>query len=437
MPDTRHALASELEEARRRTLDLLEPLDDADLLRQHDPIMSPLVWDLGHVGNFEELWLLRAVAGTEPLDRALDDVYDAFRHPRPNRPSLPLLGPADARRYLARVRGLALDALEKADLGEPREPLLGGGFVYGMVVQHEHQHDETMLATLQLMGEPGYRPLAPAPPPPAARTTRAPAEVLVEAGPFVLGSDGDGLTAVYDNERPAHVVDLPAFFIDTFPVGNRDYAAFVAAGGYREERLWSADGWRWCRTAGVEHPQFWRAEGAGSWSRLRFGWREDLPLDQPVQHVCWYEADAYARWAGKRLPTEAEWERAASATSDGGRKAPYPWGDARAGEDRANLGGRHFGPAPLGAYPAGASPAGCQQMIGDVWEWTSSELEAYPGFTSFPYREYSEVFFGSGHKVLRGGSWATSPRAVRVTFRNWDFPIRRQIFAGFRCARDA
>jgi len=172
---------------------------------------------------------------------------------------------------------------------------------------------------------------------------------------------------------------------------------------------------------------------------VRFGWEEDLPLDEPVQHVCWYEADAYARWAGRRLPTEAEWEKAASWGSDG-HKRPYPWGDEDPGPHLANLDQRHFRPAPVGAYPRGATPGaagGCHHLLGDVWEWTSSDFEPYPGFRSHPYREYSEVFFGSGYKVLRGGSWATSPLAVRTTFRNWDHPIRRQIFAGFRCARDS
>jgi iron(II)-dependent oxidoreductase len=155
-----------------------------------------------------------------------------------------------------------------------------------------------------------------------------------------------------------------------------------------------------------------------------------------VQHVCWYEADAYARWAGKRLPTEAEWEKAAAWDPETGTSRRYPWGDAAPTAAQANLGQRHLQPAPVGAYPAGASPLGCHQMLGDVWEWTSSDFSAHPGFRSFPYREYSEVFFGSGHKVLRGGSWATDPTAVRTSFRNWDLPIRRQIFAGLRCARD-
>jgi len=395
--------------------------------------MSPLVWDLAHVGNYEELWLLREVAGAEPVDAALDDVYDAFRHPRAGRPSLPLLGPAESRRYIGDVRGRVVDALERAVLdgdGDGRS-LLAGGFVYRMVVQHEHQHDETMLATLQLMAGDGYRPLAP--PPPAAVDPPPSGEVLVPAGPFVMGTDSDPWA--YDNERPAHLVDLPAFRIDAGPVTNGRYLEFVLDGGYDRPELWEAEGWTWRVADDVRHPQFWVPEGR-DWSRLRFGFHEDLPLDEPVQHVCWYEADAFARWAGKRLPTEAEWEKAAAWAPDGVRRR-YPWGDGDPTREVANLGGGLYRPAPVGAYPGGVSAYGCHQMVGDVWEWTASDFEPYPGFVSFPYREYSEVFFGPSYKVLRGGSWGTSPVAVRTTFRNWDYPIRRQIFAGFRCARSA
>jgi iron(II)-dependent oxidoreductase len=428
--DVRQKVAEDLDAVRRRSLDLLDPLDEDGLRRQHSTLMSPLVWDLAHVGNYEELWLLREVAGMPAIDASLDDLYDAFRHPRPNRPALPLLGPVEARRYIAEVRGRVMDTLETVDLEvDGDRPLLTGGFVYGMVVQHEHQHDETMLATLQLMAEPGYRPLAP-PPPPGAD---APGDVLVPAGPFVMGTDDEAWA--YDNERPAHVVDLPAFRIDAAPVSNRRYAGFVADGGYENSKWWTDEGWAWRVKADLSAPEFWRSEGDGRWSRLRFGWREDLPLDEPVQHVCWYEADAYARWAGKRLPTEAEWEKAASWSPEGVKRR-WPWGSAEPSSERANLGGGLFRPAPVGAYPAGVSAYGCHQMVGDVWEWTSSDFEPYPGFATFPYREYSEVFFGSGYKVLRGGSWAASPLAVRTTFRNWDYPIRRQIFSGFRCASD-
>jgi len=447
------ALAGELDQVRRRSLDLLAPLSDEDQLAQHSPLMSPLVWDLAHVGHYEELWLLRAVARTAPLVPGHDDIYDAFRHPRSTRSRLPILGPADARRHIATVRGLVLDVLEHVEF-DPGVPLLAGGFVYGMVVQHEHQHDETMLATLQLMGRP-YPHLTP-PAPPGRPLPRA--EVLVDGGPFVMGTDIEPWA--YDNERPAHVVEVAPFFIDTGPVTNRAYLSFIEAGGYDEPRFWTEAGWAWRSEANLSAPEFWRQEGDGSWSVLRYGRRIPLPAEEPVQHVCWYEADAYTRFAGKRLPTEAEWEKAASAGPDG-HKRRYPWGDelvacggacgptvARAtgfGTDgaagpatfRANLGQRHFGPAPVGAYPDGASPWGVEQMLGDVWEWTASDFRSYPGFASFPYKEYSEVFYGSDYKVLRGGSWATHPLAVRTTFRNWDYPIRRQIFAGFRCARDA
>ena len=428
----KQTIADQLGAVRRRSLALLDPLPESDLLRQHSPIMSPLVWDLAHVGNYEEIWLLDAVAGMRAGPRNYDDLYDAFRHSRAERLALPLLGPAEARTYIAGVRGKALEVLERVEF-DPDHRLLGGAYVYGMVVQHEHQHDETMLATLQLMDGDGYRPQAPVPPRGRKMTTT---EVLVEGGPFVMGTSLEPWA--YDNERPAHTVELAPFFIDVTPVTNRDYLAFVEAGGYDDPRWWTPQGWAYRQRAGLVAPQFWRKECEGVWSRLRFGWREDLPPNEPVCHVCWFEADAYARWAGKRLPAEAEWEKAASVEPTGAKRR-YPWGDAAPTPDLANLGQRHFRPASAGAYPQGVSPWGCEQMIGDVWEWTSSAFTPYPGYRAFPYKEYSAVFFerGDDFKVLRGGSWATDPTAVRATFRNWDYPIRRQIFAGFRCARDA
>jgi iron(II)-dependent oxidoreductase len=227
----------------------------------------------------------------------------------------------------------------------------------------------------------------------------------------------------YDNERPAHEVHLDPFVVDTHPVTVADYLEFVEDGGYRDERLWQPDGWAHVRGEGLEHPQFWARQGSRSWSLLRFGQVTDLRahLAEPVQHVCWYEADAFARWAGKRLPSEAEWERAAQ-----GADTTIPM---------ANLGQRTDGPLPVDQQPV--APSGAVGMLGGVWEWTSSDFTPYPGFESYPYDEYSKVFFGDEYKVLRGGSWAADPVAVRTTFRNWDYPIRRQIFAGFRCAQDA
>ncbi|MGH8998951.1 MAG: ergothioneine biosynthesis protein EgtB [Acidimicrobiia bacterium] len=438
MSVSKETLATALDEARRRSLDLLAPLSPADQTRQHSPLMSPLVWDLAHVGHYEELWLLRAVARAAPINTAHDDVYDAFRHPRRDRAALAILGPSEARSHIADVRDRVLDVLERVDL-DPSAPLLSSGFVYGMVAQHEHQHDETMLATLQLahLDTPGgaYPQLAPAAPP-GRLLAPAQHEVFIPGGPFVMGTDDEPFA--YDNERPAHTVDLGPFWIDRLPVTNAEYLRFVAAGGYDERRWWSEAGWAWRTEVGLGAPQYWHPEGDGAWSVRRLGGRVDLAPGEPVTHVCWYEADAYARFAGKRLPTEAEWEKAASwgpGAHCAADKRLLPWGAGPPAPEVANLGQRHFGPAGAGAYPGGASAYGVEQLLGDVWEWTASDFSPYPGFVSFPYKEYSEVFYGSDYKVLRGGSWATHPLAARTTFRNWDLPIRRQIFSGFRCAR--
>ncbi|WP_093797515.1 ergothioneine biosynthesis protein EgtB [Streptomyces sp. Wb2n-11] len=418
--------------ARERTAALTDCVDDGELTAQHSPLMSPLVWDLAHIGNQEELWLLRAVAERDAMRPGIDSLYDAFEHPRAARPSLPLLAPAEARGYAAEVRGRVLDVLERSPLRGT--PLLDAAFAFGMVAQHEQQHDETMLITHQLRRGPVALTAPPPPRPTAATTAGVPDEVLVPGGPFTMGTSTEPWAL--DNERPAHHRFVPAFFIDTVPVSNGAYLRFMEDGGYTDERWWAAEGWAQIRKHGLRAPLFWRREG-GQWLRRRFGAVEPVPEDEPVLHVSWYEADAYARWAGRRLPSEAEWEKAARHDPAAGRSLRYPWGDADPTPERANLGQRHLRPAPVGAYAAGESPLGVRQLIGDVWEWTSSDFLPYPGFAAFPYREYSEVFFGSAHKVLRGGSFAVDAVACRGTFRNWDLPVRRQIFAGFRTARDA
>lgn len=424
-------LAAALDTSRRRFLDLTGAFEEPVLRRQHDPLMSPLLWDLAHVANYEDLWLVRALGQPATRD-GLDDLYDAFKQPRAVRDALPLLTLSQAHAYGEAVRGRAVELLDRADVGpDAPERLLRDGFVHAMVSQHEHQHAETMLAAIQLL------PTAEGPAfdgtlPPAPRSVPA-AEVLVPAGPFELGTDHPW---ALDNERPRHTVDLPPCWIDAAPVTNAQYQAFVEAGGYDEPRWWGAAGWTWRLDSGALSPQFWQRSG-GEWFRWRFGRLEPLADDEPVQHVCWHEADAYARWAGRRLPTEAEWEKAAAFDPATGTTRPWPWGDEDPSERHANLGQRHLGPAPVGAYPDGASAVGCHQMVGDVWEWTASDFGPYPGFEAYPYPEYSEVFFSDAHKVLRGSSWATDPSVGRTTFRNWDLPIRRQIFAGFRTARDA
>jgi gamma-glutamyl hercynylcysteine S-oxide synthase len=424
----RDQLARDLETARQRTL-LLTDHDDPELLRQHTPLLSPLVWDLAHVAQQEDLWLLRGGDARRPglLPPAVEALYDAFSQPRAVRARLPLLPPVEARALGREVRGRVLDRLER--LGA--DPDAGGvdPFDFAMVVSHEQQHDETMLQALAVRTGPPL--LGEGTPLPPGRPGVAGTSVLVPGGPFVLGVDAADEPFSLDNERPAHVVDVPAFRIGRVPVTNGEYAAFVADGGYDTPRWWSGRGWAHRQEAGLERPQYWSPGGT---VRTRFGVLEEIPPDEPVQHVTWFEAEAYAAWAGARLPTEAEWEKAAVWDPATGRRRRWPWGEAAPTPALADLGGSALRPAPVGAYPGGASAYGAEQMVGDVWEWTSSGFEAWPGFTPMLYADYSAPFFGGDYKVLRGGAWSVEPSILRPSFRNWDHPIRRQVFSGFRLA---
>lgn len=419
----RNDVARDLATARARTL-MLTDLDEPVLVAQHDPLMSPLVWDLAHIGQQEELWLLRAGDGNRPglLAPAVDSLYDAFKHARAERPSLPLLPPVEARAFCHEIRGRVLDALER--IPDDAAEL----FPAGMVVQHEQQHDETMLATLQLRHGPPVLLGQPLPPGRALDTDR----VFVAGGEFVLGVDGTDEPFSLDNERPAHVVDVDSFWIGRAPVSNAEWQDFVADGGYEQPRWWSSGGWGHRVDAGLDRPKFWAADG----TRHRFGVTEQVPRDEPVQHVSYFEAEAFAAWSGARLPTEVEWEKACSWDPATRRRRRWPWGSAEPTGQRVNLGGGALRPAPLGAYPESASAYGAEQLIGDVWEWTSSDFQPWPGFVPMIYQQYSEPFFGGDYKVLRGGSWAVAPSTVRPSFRNWDHPIRRQIFTGLRLAWD-
>ncbi|MFI6775280.1 ergothioneine biosynthesis protein EgtB [Nocardia sp. NPDC050412] len=423
----RDRIAEVLTRARDRTTGLTT-LDEAELVAQHSRLMSPLVWDLAHIGNQEELWLVRDVGRREAVRADIDELYDAFKHARANRPELPLLNPTQARGYVGTVRDKVWDVLETNTLRG--DPLVDGGFAFGMIAQHEQQHDETMLATHQLRTGPAVLSAPDAP----SAATPAGGEVVIPAGEFVMGTSTDPWAL--DNERPAHPVHVPGFAIDVAPITNAQYQAFIADGGYERPELWSERGWAHRQDAGLAAPQFWECDPAGHWWRRAFGVMTPVRPQQPVVHVCWFEAEAYANWAGKRLPTEAEWEKAARFDPETGTSRRYPWGDTEPDSATANLGQRHLEPAEVGAYPAGASATGVHQLIGDVWEWTASGFEAYPGFRAFPYAEYSDVFFGGDYRVLRGGSFGTDPVACRGTFRNWDHPVRRQIFSGFRLARD-
>lgn len=437
----RDVLARELTLARERTLRLVS-FDDAELHRQYDPLMSPLVWDLAHIGQQEELWLLRAGDPNRPgmLPRAVEGLYDAFEHSRASRVDLPLLPPTDARSYCETVRAKALDALDAlpGDAFDQTDSMADPAFSYALVISHENQHDETMLAALNLRSGPPI--LDPGTPLPAGRAGVAGTSVPIPGGPFLLGVDGGTEPHSLDNERPAHIVDVPAFRIGRVPVTNAEWREFIDDGGYREPRWWSSAGWAHRQEANLTAPMFWN-DGVHKGTRTRFGHVEDVPGDEPVQHVGYYEAEAYAAWAGARLPTEVEWEKAAAWDPVSGARRRFPWGASEPTAQLANLGGDALRPAPVGAYPAGASAYGAEQMLGDVWEWTSSTLRPWPNFTPMIYDRYSQPFFdgagGGEYRVLRGGAWSVGAGIVRPSFRNWDHPIRRQIFCGVRLAWDA
>ena len=339
---------------------------------------------------------MQRVGGRKPMDGELGRFYDAIENPRKTRNELPILRGDELRSYMDEVRARTLDVLETVDLGRDDDPLLEDGFIYEMLLAHEHQHNETMLQLLQMVD--GYQPARIDGTVAGEPVADGPEAVAVEAGTYEIGAGEDGFA--YDNERPRHAVELGAFEIDRTPVTNAAFAEFVA-------------------DTGSEPPLYWERDGDG-WVTTTFGRRAALDPAKPVVHITWHQADAFARWAGKRLPTEAEWEAAAVGADPG----------------RANLDHLAFGCAPAGAYADACADCGAVQMLGDVWEWTSSDFTAYDGFEAFPYPEYSEVFFGDTYKVLRGGAWATRRDVVRTSFRNWDLPERSQIFSGVRCVRD-
>ena len=415
-----------IQEARERTLTLVASVSDEDLERVHSTLMSPLVWDLGHIAAFEDLWMVHRYGERPLLREELADVYDAFETPRAGRGDLPFLRPDEAREYLAEVRERTVDVIDRRGVGD--------GIVAELVLRHEHQHNETMLQTLQLAQLDGYelprRDMASASSFPALTGLEL---VEVPGGPCTIGAPEAGFA--YDNERARHRTDVRDYLIGRTPITNATYLTFVEGGGYERREWWSDEGWSWKEDYDITRPQSWTADLRSEWRLLEL---EPLHPHRPVVHVSWFEADAFARAHGARLPTEAEWEKAATWDQERQMAMPNPWGDEPPVPGRhANLDQLGRGTAVAGSLPAGASPYGCLGMIGDVWEWTASEFNGYPGFSPFPYREYSEVFFGNGYRALRGGSWATRPRVGTATFRNWDLPERRQIFSGLRIARDA
>ena len=435
-------------EARQRTCDLIADLADDQLLGPQLAIVNPLLWEIGHIAWFQEKWVLRHAAGLPPIRADGDALYDSAAIPHDVRWDLFLPTREQTLAYLKTVRERVLERLLRHDLS-PDDI-----YFTLLSVFHEDMHAEAIVYTRQTLGYP-----APSNPRLAATQSRAldsgaldsgalnppprlQGDAEIPGGTFLLGATRDE-PFVFDNEKWAHSVEVRPFAIARTAVTQAEFAAFVDEGGYREQRWWSNDGWQWREQARTDHPVYWQRETAGRW--LRRNYDQCIPLEpaRPVLHVNWYEAEAYCRWARRRLPTEAEWETAAASDAAGEgeatgnlarRKRRFPWGDAPPTSLHANLDGRATGCLDVNALPAGDSACGCRQMMGNAWEWTVSDFLPYPGFVADPYKEYSQPWFGS-HKVLRGGCWATSARLLRNTWRNFYRPDRRDVWAGFRtCA---
>ena len=425
-------LAAWVRDARRKTLEVVSDLSDQQLMGPQLRIVNPLLWEIGHVTWFQEKWALRHARGEAPILADGDSLYDSAAIPHDTRWSLPLPSRAETLAYMTMVRDRVLERIEQGNLTEDDRYFIMLG------VFHEDMHTEAFTYTRQTHGWSapvfsGLEPMSSG----EAGPLRGDAEI--PGGRFLLGASR-AEPFVFDNEKWAHVLEVQQFAIARAAVTQDEFLEFVERRGYLRREFWSEPGWGWREGAGAEHPLYWKRETAGRWLRRNFDTWVPLEPHRPVLHVNWWEAEAYCHWAGRRLPTEAEWELAASAVpgdlvNELGRvKRRFPWGDDAPGLKRANLGWRAMGTLDVSALSEGDSAFGCRQMTGNVWEWTASDFGPYPGFEIDPYREYSQPWFGT-HKILRGGAWPTQPRLLRNTWRNFYTPDRRDVWAGFRTCR--
>ena len=418
-------LLAALNDARRVELEIFDAIPDSQLLGRQAHFLEPPIWEIGHVGWFQEYWILRHLDGAEPLLPGSDGIYDSFKvsyrlrweHPYPSR--------HDTLSYISKVLERSIGRIEG------REPTERESYFYTLAALHEGMHSENLTLVQQTLAyaRPKLSSFDRSRANPPVDEGYQPRDVTVPGGTFMLGATPSE-PFVFDNEKWAHPVDVEPFRICSTPVTNAQFQAFVDEGGYRRREFWSLRGWDWRRREGVEHPLFWVTDGR-RWSEQVFD--EVVPLRpwHPVACVNWWEAEAWCKWAGRRLPTEAEWEMAASFDPKTRSKRRFPWGDTPPTPDRANLDYLAGGTIDVRALPASDSALGCRQMIGNVWEWVASTFDPYPGFVCDPYKEYSQPYFGR-KKVLKGGCWTTRSLLIRNTWRNFYMRHRRNIFAGFR-----
>jgi iron(II)-dependent oxidoreductase len=422
-------LVAQLRETRLRTRRLTDDLSWAELLGPRLDIVNPVLWEIGHVGWFHEYWTLRHAHGEAPLIERGDRLWDSSNVPHATRWQLDLPDRAGTFGYMADVLVRQEERLGSTVDDEAR-------YFYELAIRHEDMHDEALTYSRQTLAYAPPRELGDARHPTAGPL---PGDAAVPGGTWRLGSTAaDGF--IFDNEKWAHETPLAPFHIARAPVTNAEFAAFVEDGGYGVREFWSDAGWAWRQRGNVERPVYWQAKRDGVWTVRRYQVHEELSPHAPVVFVNWFEADAWCRWAGRRLPTETEWEAAAigEPTPDGARIADrrrrWPWGAAAPAANRANLDFAFDGPIDVAACAEGDGAFGCRQMIGNVWEWTASDFLPFAGFAADPYKDYSQPWFGT-RKVLRGGCWATSARIARPSYRNFFTPDRNDVLAGFRsCA---
>jgi len=427
-------LVEMMQDARARTLELVAGLSDEQLMGPRLPTVNPLRWEIGHVAYFYDFFILRQLFGEESLlgNEAADGLYDSIAVHHDTRWDLPLLTMDQTLGYMQGVQDRLAERLA-SDIASEQD-----SFIYQFGVFHEDMHDEAFIWARQTLAYPTPTLSLAIDVPEQRQAGGHPGFVEVPGGEFMIGAS-PAAPFLFDNEKWQHPVRIEPFAIARAPVTNAEFAAFVDAGGYSREELWSPEGWTLVGESTMTHPGYWVADGPGQWLMRRFDQTIPLPLHEPVVHVTWYEADAYCRWAGVRLPNEAEWEVAAigEPAADGSlapTKRRYPWGDSPPDPARANLDGRALGCIDVAALPAGDSAFGCRQMLGNVWEWTADTFAGYPGFSPDAYKEYSEMLFGTT-KVLRGGAWTTRGRMIHATYRNFFEPHRWNVFSGFRTCK--
>lgn len=424
-------LARWVVDARQRSVELVADLDDEQIMGPHLDIINPLLWEIGHAAWFQEKWVLRHGLGEEPIRGDADELWDSIAIPHDDRWDLPLPERDETVDYMRRVRDRVVRQLRD---GNPGDELL---YLVRYSVHHEDMHAEAYTYTRQTLGYPPPH-LFRVPDPAPEEGGPLEGDVDVPGGTFRLGAGPDD-GFVFDNEKWAHEVEIEPFRIARAPVTQGEFARFVDDGGYERRELWTDEGWAWSEEAGADRPLHWRRGPEGGWLRRDFHVEVPLEPHRPMLHVNWHEARAWCRWAGRRLPTEAEWELAAAGEpGEGGvladRKRTYPWGEKPPSPDRVNMDWRRMGAVDVGALPGSDSAFGCRQMLGNTWEWTADAFGPYPGFEPDMYEEYSEPWFHT-RKVLRGGAWPTRSRMVRNTLRSYYTPDRRDVWAGFRtCA---